>query len=403
MKTSWCLLVASCSIMLAGCNSAQSNAGPGGGMPAITVKTSRIASRILSDNSAFVGTVKSRMSVNVKPQVAGRILKIFVRSGDDVAAGSPLLELDKMKQEALVSNASAAIESNLAEQENASATVKSLESTRASKLETVAFAKKQLERYKLLADEGAVSTEQVDTWRNRVNIAQAELEAVDSQIRAQKATLVKDEKLIMQAKAAMKEQKEELRYFTVRAPFAGEVGDIPVRLGDYVTTDTQLTTIDQTDKMELYISVPTADSYRLHKGLSVEIIGKDGAVQKSGKIFFVAAQVDPKDQSILAKAEIANPDESLRSGEEVNARIVWGNVPSLTVPVTAVTRFTGQDFVFVVDRSRDGKAFAKQKAVKLASIEGNEYRVVSGLQQGDEVVTSGTQNLADGAPVKTGS
>jgi multidrug efflux pump subunit AcrA (membrane-fusion protein) len=394
-----------CGVILAGCNSAQSNTGgpPSGGMPAMLVKLAPVTSRVLDDSSTFVGTLKSRKSVNLRPQVDSRVLQIFVRSGDVVAAGAPLLELDKSKQETLVSNASAAIESSIAEQESARATVKSLQSSKLSKIAAARFAEKQHARYKKLADEGAVSIESVDYWRNQFNIAQADTDAVEAQIRAQQAILNKATKQIMQARAAMNEQQEQLRYFTVRAPFAGEVGDVPVRVGDYVTTQTTLTTVDQPKPLELYVSIPTTAARRLHKGLMAQIVTEDGKVEEQGNVFFVAAQVDPRDQCILVKAEIANTTERLRSGQQVNARLVWGNAPTLTVPVTAVTRFTGQDFVFVANKAPDGKLTAKQKAVKLAAIEGNEYRVVSGLEVGEEVVTSGTQNLSDGIPIKTGS
>lgn len=372
-------------------------------MPATLVKTAAVTSKVLPETSTFVGMLKSRRSVSLRPQVAGRVTRIFVRSGDDVSEGTALLELDKSKQEAVVSNASASIESSLAEQENAKAMLKSLESTKLSREATLKFAKRQFERYKTLADEGAVSTENVDQWRNQLNIAQADVETVEAQIRAQQATLAKTSKLLKQAKAAMSEQQEQLRYFTVRAPFAGEIGDIPVRIGDYVTSDTLLTTVDQTRPLELYISVPTTESRKLHKGLAVQILNDDGTVHHTGSVFFVGAQVDSKDQSVLLKAEITNPSSEIRSGQQVNARVIWGSAPSLTVPVTAVTRLSGQDFVFIASKSGDGKLSAMQKAVKLAAIDGNEYRVLSGLQAGEEIVVSGTQNLSDGMPIKTGS
>ncbi len=367
------------------------------------VKVAPVGSQVLLDSSTFVGTLKSRKSVTLRSQVSSRVLQIFVRSGDDVAEGTPLLVLDKSKQDTLVSNAAAAIESTTAEQQSARATVRSLQSGKVSRQANLKFAIVQHERYKDLADEGAVSFEAVDGWRNRLSVAQAEVEAVDAQIAAQQATLNKCAKLIKQAQAQMSEQQEQLRYFTVRAPFSGEIGDIPVRIGDYVTTDTALTTVDQTRALELYIAIPTTDAKRLHKGLTAQVMNEDGSVAQQGRIFFVAAQVDPKDQCILVKAELDNPKGLLRTGQVVNARLIWGNTPSLTVPVTAVTSLTGQDFVFVANKGADGQLIAKQKAVKLAAIVGNEYRVLSGLNAGDQVITSGTQNLADGLPIKTGS
>jgi len=392
-----------CTLLLCGCTSAQSNPAAGGGMPAMLVKTAVVTSRSLPQTSNFVGTLKSRQSVNLRSQVAGRVVHILVRSGDQVKAGTPLLELDKGKQEANVSREAAQIDAWEADQENAKATVKSLQASKLSKQANLSYAQTQFNRYKMLADQGAVSAESADQWRNQLKVAQAELEATEAQIHAQQAMLTKDAKLIKQARAATKGQEEELGYFTVRAPFAGQIGDIPVRVGDYVTTDTLLTSVDQIHPLELYVNIPTTDSSKLRKGLTVQVLRNDGTLEQQGNVFFISAQVDPRDQTVLAKAQVDNALETLRSGQQVNIRIVWDYAPSLTVPVTAVSRFTGQDFVFVVEKGADGKTIAKQHAVKLAAIEGNEYRVVSGLHQNEEIVTSGTQNLTDGAPIKTGT
>jgi multidrug efflux pump subunit AcrA (membrane-fusion protein) len=389
-----------CTLILCGCTSAQSNPAAGG-MPPAMVKTSIIGAHELPETSTFVGVIKSRQSVSLRPMVAGRVTQIFARSGDQVKAGAPLIQLDQAKQEAVVSNASAQTESWLAEQENARAMEKSLDASKVSKQANLEFATKQYGRYKQLNDQGAVSAEQVDNWRNQMNVARADLDAVEAQIRAQKAVEAKDAKLLMQAKASGKEQTEQLRYFTVRAPFAGQVGDIPVRVGDYVTTDTLLTSVDQLHPLELYVNVPTTESRHLRKGLMVQVLNDDGTVDEQGELFFVGAQVNAMDQTVLAKAQLANSKETLRSGQDVKVRMVWNYSQTLTVPVTAVTRFTGQDFVFVAETNKEGKLCAKQKAVRLGAIEGNEYRVVSGLKDGDEVVTSGTQTLSDGAPIKT--
>jgi multidrug efflux pump subunit AcrA (membrane-fusion protein) len=91
----------------------------------------------------------------------------------------------------------------------------------------------------------------------------------------------------------------------------------------------------------------------------------------------------------------------LRSAQYVRARIVWQRVDTLVVPVVAVQRINGQHFVFIAE-SEQGKLVARQRPVRLGAIQGNEYLVVSGLEAGQRVVVSGTQKLADGAPIATG-
>lgn len=383
---------------LQGCAPSAQPMAPPAAMP-MPVKLQGVEQKVLADQSTFVATLKSRKSVNLKPQIEGRLLEILVTSGDIVKAGQQLMTLDKSKQEASVTNAEAAIESALAEEKNANATLKSLQANRLSRIASLEFAQTQFRRYQRLNGEGAVSAESVDEKRNDLSIRKAELEATDAQIDAQQAQISRAQKQIKQARANRQEQIEQLKYFTVKAPFAGMIGDVPVRIGDYVTTETTLTTVDQTKPLEVYINIPTSLSAKLRTGLVADIVNDTGRIVEEGRVFFISSQVDANQQTVLVKAEVQNVAGELRSGQTANCKIVWGTVSTVTVPVTAVSRFSGQDFVFVAVPGAEGKMTASQRAVTLGPIEGNEYRVESGIKAGDRVVVSGVQNLADGVPI----
>lgn len=367
--------------------------------PAMPVKLEDAEEKVLSDQSTFVATLKSRKSVNLKPQIEGRLLEILVKSGDIVKPGQQLMILDKSKQEAQVTNTEAAIESAVADEKNAQATLKSLQATKLSKIASLEFAQTQFRRYQQLNAQGAVSAENVDEKRNDLSIRKAELEANDAQMDAQQAQISRAQKQIMQARANRQEQLEQLKYFTVKAPFAGMIGDVPVRIGDYVTTETMLTTIDQTRPLEVYINVPTSMSSKLKMGLVADIVDDTGKIIEEGKVFFISSQVDNGQQTVLVKAEVQNLAGDLRSGQTANCKVIWGTVRTVTIPVTAVSRFSGQDFVFVAVPGAEGKLTASQRSVTLGPIEGNEYRVESGVKAGDRVVVTGVQNLADGVPI----
>lgn len=371
-------------------------------VPAMPVKLDTASEKVLEDASTFVATLKSRKSVNLKPQVEGRLQEILVKSGDRVAAGQALVILDKSKQETLVANSDAAIETAIAEEKNAVAMVKSLKATRLTRVASMEFAGTQFQRYKALHADGAVSAESMDEKGNNLKISGAELDAVDAQINAQEAQVARCQKLISQAQAAKQEQIEQLKYFSVKAPFAGMIGDVPVKIGDYVTTETTLTTVDQTRPLEVYVNIPTSVSSKLKIGLTADVIDETGKTVEAGRIFFISSQVDEAQQTVLVKAELPNAQERLRSGQTANCRVVWGKVRAVTIPVTAVSRFSGQDFVFVA-RGSGEKLTASQRAVKLGTIEGNEYRVIEGVNAGDRVVTSGTLNLADGVEIRPSS
>jgi RND family efflux transporter MFP subunit len=198
--------------------------------------------------------------------------------------------------------------------------------------------------------------------------------------------------------AQIREQRVELAYHSVTAPTAGVVGDVPVRVGDRVTRATVLTTIDENAGLELYVNVPVQQAPGLRPGLLVRLVGDAGDEIGTTKVNFVAPSVDPSTQSVLVKAPIGQ-GMALRPDQFVRARIVWAADPALTVPLVAVTRINSQFFVFVVENGEQG-AVARQRAVQLGALVGNDYTVIGGLKEGEQLVVSGVQKIRDGVPVQ---
>jgi RND family efflux transporter MFP subunit len=201
------------------------------------------------------------------------------------------------------------------------------------------------------------------------------------------------------ATAARVTQQRELAYYTLTAPFAGIVGDIPVHIGDYVSPQTLLTTVDENKELEAYVYIPTELSGNIRMGLPVQIVTSSGDLIESTRINFVSPQVDNALQGILVKAPIHKSLDTFRNAQLVKARVIWSTAPTPTVPVLAVTRIGGQSFVYVVTQADKGSV-ARQRAVTLGDTLGNDYAVKDGLKPGDKVIVSGIQFLLDGAPVQ---
>jgi len=204
--------------------------------------------------------------------------------------------------------------------------------------------------------------------------------------------------------AQVKQQEVQLRYFTVTAPTAGVVGDVPVRVGNQVTPQTILTTIDQNETLELNVQVPVERAGALKNGLPVRVLTGDGStLLATTTVNFVSPRVDDQTQSILVKAFVRNQDGVMRAAQSVRAQIVWKTGEGIVIPVTAALRINGQYFAFVAEDAKgpDGKAalVAKQRAIKVGPITGENYAVLEGLKGGDRVVVSGAQKLADSAPI----
>jgi len=320
------------------------------------VEVVTLEERPVEQTTEFVGVVRSRQSTTVQPQVEGFITRILVRSGDRVAPGAPLLEIDPRMQEAMVA---------------------SLESQLASRKANLQQARQEAERTRRLLEAGAASEAEAEQAETGLATAEAQLQATEAQVR---------------------EQRVALAYHTVSAPTGGFVGDIPVRVGDRVTHSTLLTTVDKNAGLELYISVPVQEADKLEPGLAVHLVDDRGQVLATERISFVATSVDPDTQSVLAKATLAHA-EGLRTEQFVRARVVWTAVPSLTAPIVALSRLGGQYFAYVVE-SGDGGTVARERPVVPGPVVGNDYVIESGLKAGERLIVSGIQKIGDGSPVR---
>jgi RND family efflux transporter MFP subunit len=324
--------------------------------PAIPVKIQVAQSMPISDTTEYVATLKSRDSAIIMPQVEGQITDIYVHSGDRVSPGTVLMQIDPKKQQA---------------------TVNSQEHSRAAQEANSAYAQEQYNRISALAAAGVVAKQDLDQAKSALDTAQAQLRSLDAQVQ---------------------EQQVQLHYYRVTAPSNGIVGDIPVRVGDRVTTTTTLTTVDKPGSLEAYVYIPVERSPQLKMNMPVQIVDGSGQVMADSRISFISPQVDNTTQTVLIKSRIANNEDRLRNLQFIRARVIWGTHQGPVVPVVAVSRVGGQYFAFVAE-DQNGKLVAHQKALRLGEMTGNDYAVLDGIKPGDKIIVSGVQFLVDGATV----
>src|SRR6266849_5200965 len=247
-----------------GCQKSAADNAPGAVAPALQVQVQIAPAVKIPDTTEYLSILKSRHSAAINPQVEGQITRIFVKSGDDVEAGTPLLQIDPLKQEAMVN---------------------SQEASRAAQEANLRYAKVSLERAQKLFDAGVISKQELDNAQTGYDAALAQLKAIDEQVR---------------------QQKVELHYYGVTSPMNGIVGDIPVRIGDRVTVSTMLTTIDEPGTLEAYVYVPAERARNLNLGLPVRILDNNNRAGIETHITFVSPQVDTDTQTVLAKAAFEN-------------------------------------------------------------------------------------------------
>jgi RND family efflux transporter MFP subunit len=342
--------------LMAGCGKTSAGDQAAGGAPqAMPVQVKVAQAESVPDTTEYLSVLKSRHSATINPQVEGYITKIFVMSGDHVVAGTPLVQIDPLKQLAAVS---------------------SQEAARAAQEANLRYAQIQLDRERKLYAAGVVPKADVDNAQTAYDAAVAQLKNLAEQVNQQQA---------------------ELHYYRVAAPMDGIVGDIPVRVGERVAVTTLLTTVDEQGPLEAYIYVPADRARNLKLGLTVHLVDEAGNKVADTRITFLSPEADPETQTVLAKAMLENP-HGLRVAQQVRAQVVWSTHEGTVIPILDVTRISGQFFAFLA--VKDGKnTVARQKLLKVGDTVGNDYVVLEGIKPGDHIITSGLQFLQDGVPV----
>lgn len=328
---------------------------PGGGAP-VSVTLVQPQRRDVGMDLRTTGTVVAVTSVDVRAQVGNPVVRVHVKDGQWVGAGTVLATLDTRNDEANVAR---------------------LNAQKAKDQAALADAQRQLTRAKELVAQKFMSQSAVDT-------AQAQVDAQSANVQA-------DQAAIDQARVA-------LSYGTVKAPIAGRIGQVNVSTGAaLVANQTVLTTITQLDPIQVQFTLPQdqlADALRAvasGKGVVTATLPGTGA-SVQGKLQFVDSQVDAASGTIKAKATFANKDQALWPGAYVQVALTLKQInDALVVPQAAIVTSQRGTAVFVLE---DGKAVVKPVKTVYAA---NGDAAVTGLKGDERIVLDGRQNVRPGA------
>ena len=346
------LAVAASLAFLAGCNSAGGQpegepggapggaGGPGGGPPAMPVEVVVARSDTVVDAILATGQIEAIQSVELRPDIEGRIAAILVREGSEVKRGAALFKVDDAELKAEVARAEADRD----------------------------LARQALTRTRDLLGQKASS--------------QAELERTEAMARSTQAQL----DLL----------KVRLDRTVVRAPFSGVLGERSVSLGDYVTTSTPLVTVQTVSPHRAAFQVPERYAERLEVGQQVTFrVAALPGKEFTGRVDFVDPIVQLPARTITVKAQVPNPRRELQAGMFVEVRLATAVRPdAVVIAEDAVLPLQGATFVWVAD---SGKASRRQVELGVRTPGFVEAR--SGVEAGEQVVVAGQERLAEGAPV----
>jgi RND family efflux transporter MFP subunit len=392
------------SMALAGCSRLASQ-GPEARAPQVVqVQVQTLQPGAVEDSSEFIGVLEAEQRVEVRPEVSGRVTQVLVSSGSAVRQGQPLVRLSPNQVQAEVASAQAGAQAAQFGREAAQAQLAAAQSQVSRTQADVELALVEFRRAERLVEAGALSRQELDNAQNQLNVSQAAQRQAEDNVRVAQAQLQQALSTFDQAQAQVNVNQESLGLRQVVAPVAGRLGDISLRVGDFVETGDTLGTIIQNNELFLRLQVPTAQASQLRLGLPVELINPDTSqTLATGSLSFIAPEVTEVGQTILVKARFPNEVGSLRDGQFVRARLIWSTNSALLVPTVAVSRIAGQSFVFVAtdQPQANGRSqrVATQRPVQLGPLQGNSYPVVDGLVLGEEVIVTNILQLRDGVPI----
>jgi len=208
-----------------------------------------------------------------------------------------------------------------------------------------------------------------------------------------------------QAEARVGEIRAAIDRKTIRAPFSGILGIRHVNLGQYMSGGDAMVTLQSLNPIYVNFGVPQQAAGQMRVGRTVRITASDPlSIELAGRVTAIDSVVDEATRNVQVQATLANPDGRLRPGMFVQTEVVLGASSAVvSLPASAISYAPYGDSVFVVTDLKDanGQTYrgVRQQFIKLGASRGDQVAIVSGLNAGDEVVTSGVFKLRNGAAV----
>ena len=321
-----------------------------GGIPPVTVSTIHATNEAWQPQFKAVGSLRAVRGVDLASEISGLVRSVHFKSGDEVKAGQLLVQL------------------------NADPDIAQLHALEAE----ADLAEITYERDKKQIEAQAISQSTLDS-------ASADLKSKQAQVTQQAAVVAKK---------------------TISAPFAGRLGISSVNPGQYVNSGEKIVTLQSLDSIFIDFSLPQQELSRVSRGqTAVVFIDAYPGKTFTGKITAINPKVDPDSRNVQVEAVIANPGRELLPGMYATLEVLYGAAQHyLTLPRTAVTFNPYGETVYLVEEKGTDKAGKKtltvrQTFVTLGPARGDQVAVLSGVKEGDQVVTSGQLKIKNNSAV----
>jgi multidrug efflux system membrane fusion protein len=382
------------------------------------VEVTAAVQKIVPVQLRAIGNVQAYSTVSVKSRIAGQLIRVYFKEGQDVKTRELLFTIDPRPFESALKQAEANLERDVAQVKQAEADLAkniALVAQAESNLEKDAVQAKNAEveakRYEFLIEKKVVAKQQYDQFRTNA-------EALDASVRADKASLESAKAAVRESQAAVENAKATVRadravvenariqlgYCSIRSPMNGRTGSLIVQEGNMIKeNDIAMVVINQITPIYVAFSVPEQHLAEIKKymaggKLKVEaVIPNDEARPENGTISFIDNTIDTATATIRLKGTFANKEKRLWPGQFVRVVLTLTEEPNaIVVPSQAIQ--TGQEgqYVFVVKPDLT----VESRPVVLGLTLNNETIIQKGIHPGENVVTDGQLHLYPGAKVE---
>ena len=363
------------------------------GVKVETIKTSPV-----EDYYEAVGTVRARNSSAIAARIMGNVIKLYVREGDRVRAGQTLIELENREAGTQIAKARAGVRESTDALDEVERSIRGAESAQQAANANERLASTTFNRYRTLFERKSVSPQEFDEVRTRLEIAKAESERADRLLQAMKAKRAQMVARIDQANADVSGARIYAGYSRLVSPINGIVVSKQADVGTMAMPGALLITIENDSSYQLEVAVEESELSNIHlhdqARVEIEAIGQKDL---TCSVVEIVPTADPNSRSYNVKLALpAIAGAQLRSGLYGRASFTSGQRQALAIPQKAVMQRGQLTSVFVVDQS----GVARLRLVKTGKSFDEKIEVLSGLNDGDEIVVDGLSAVQDGSRVR---
>ncbi|MGE5701989.1 MAG: efflux RND transporter periplasmic adaptor subunit [Clostridia bacterium] len=393
--------------VIAGCSSKQESPGAGGrtaqAQRGVPVEVKKVVSEPFALTVTLSGRMEPSQQVEVTAKASGRVKQLYVKVGDPVKVGQPLLSLDgeelriQMQRSEAAYMAAKAKYAGTLEGTSAETTAQTQNSI-LEQQKKVDAAKKDVERNEALFKEGAISSAEVEKVRLALMSATTSLEnMLQKQKSEQKgptgSTLDSAVASLKQSEADYELAKYNYANLTITAPIDGVIGSLAVTDGNMVNSNNQVAQIINLNSMKVQTAVSESQVGLIRSGQEVTVTVPSLQHSTKGKVVSVSPMADAS-KMYPVEIEVANADMKVKGGMVASIELKGNPRQATVVPREAVLLKNEENYVFVAEDKK-----AKQVKVQVGESDGERMEIISGLKNGQEVIIKGQNTLADGATV----